>query len=269
MVLIDIEKNYMKTNNLVSETGVAPRPSPTLTESLAALDDFRMSHPKEVINALRQLARRQDFMTVAFGRHGERIVTRILEVDESTGCFFYDYGASAAENQRLQGSEENLFSGMQSGVHIQFACGRPEPDMHDGLPAFRSQLPESVYRMQRREHFRVAMPIADPYICTARLPDQRQIRFDIVDLSLTGIRLRCTDAGIGELAIGTTLTDAVFDFRDLGSIESDLKIAYIHNSQTFTKPIYHFGCRFLTLPKAKEASLQRMITYLELRRNKR
>ena len=74
---------------------------------------------------------------------------------------------------------------------------------------------------------------------------------------------------MGELAIGTTLTNAAFDYRDLGSMQSDLKIAFIHNSQTVAKPIYHFGCRFLTLPKAREASLQRLITFLELRRNKR
>jgi len=255
----------------VPETGTEPRESTSLTASLAALEDFRKTHPKEITSMLRLLARHNNVLSISFGRNGERIVTRILAVDEGSGSFLYDYGASSAENLRLQESEENLFSGMQAGVHIQFVCGRAEPHLHDGLPAFKSRLPESLYRVQRRENFRVEMPIADPYVCIATLPNQRRVNFSLVDLSLTGVRLRSTDVDLeeDELAIGTTLTEATFDYRDLGTIESDLKISFIHNSKTFTDPIYHFGCRFLTLPKAKEASLQRLITYLELRRNKR
>lgn len=255
----------------VPETGVEPRESPSLTAALAALADFRKTHPKEIISLLRQLARHRNVLNVSFGRNGERIVTRILDVDEASGSFLYDYGAGNAENLRFQQSEENLFSGMQAGVHIKFVCGRAAPDLHDGLPAFKSQLPESLYRIQRRENFRVEMPIADPYVCTATLPNQRRVRFNLVDLSLTGVRLRSADVDPDgdELAIGTTLTGATFDYRDLGTMESDLKIIIFQNAKTSTDPIYHFGCRFLTLPKAKEASLQRFITFLELRRNKR
>lgn len=255
----------------VPEIGAEPRESRSLTASLAALDDFRKTHPKEITSMLRQLAQHRNVLNICFGRNGERIVTRILAVDEGSGSFLYDYGASSAENLRLQQSEENLFSGMQAGVHIKFVCGRAEPHLYDGLPAFKSQLPESLYRIQRRENFRVEMPIADPYVCTATLPNQRRVSFNLVDLSLTGVRLRSTDVNLDEdeLAIGATLTEATFDYRDLGTMESDLKIIYIQNTKTFTDPIYHFGCRFLTLPKAKEASLQRLITFLELRRNKR
>lgn len=246
-----------------------PRLASPLTASLAALEEFRISYPKTIAHALRQFARQKDFLNIAFGRHRERTVTRILDVDEGNGIFYYDYGASETENQRLQDSAENLFSGMQSGVHIQFVCGRPEPLLYDGLPAFKSPLPENLYRIQRREYFRVETPIANPFICTATLPDSRCVRFELVDLSLAGVRLRSTDAGIGELSAGVTLTEAAFDFHDFGSIESELRVTYIHNSQTFNNPIYHIGCRFLTLPKSRETSLQRLITFLELSRNRR
>ncbi|AMP11392.1 pilZ domain protein [Collimonas arenae] len=259
----------MSKNNLTVEARAELGHVSPLTASLAGLEEFRISYPKTIAHVLRQFARQMDFLNIAFGRHGERTVTRILAVDESSGTFHYDYGATEMENLRLQDSEENLLSGMQSGVHVQFICGRPEPVLYEGLPAFKSQFPESLYRIQRRESFRVETPIANPYICTATLPDSRRVRFEIVDLSLTGIRLRSTDASIGELEIGMTLTGAAFDYRDLGVMESELKITFIHNSQTFSNPIYHLGCRFLTLPKAKEASLQRLITFLELSRNRR
>lgn len=258
----------MKNTSPVSETSTDLPPSPTLAASLAALDDFRVIHPKEVVYVLRQLAHQKDPLSISFGRSGSRIITRILAVDETTGSFFYDYSGSDAENQQHQESGENLFSSLQSGAHTQFVCGHPEPQLYDGLPAFKSQLPESLYRIQRREHFRVETPTNNPYICTATLPDQRRMSFYIVDLSPSGVRLRSTDASIGELAIAMNLTDATFDFHDLGKMTLDIQITFIHNSQTFNDPVYHFGCRFLTVPKDQEANLQRVITQLELRLNR-
>jgi len=259
----------MDTGNPLLENGVAPRQQATFAESLAALDEFRLSHPKEIVWMLRQFAIEKDFLSVAFGRHGQRIISHVLHVDEGNGVFLFDYGAGDIDNRILLDSQEILFSGMLDGIHVRFLCGQPEPHFYDGLSAFKVALPKSLYRIQRRQHFRVEMPIADPFICSATLPDQRRIDFNIVDLSLTGVRLRPTDTSLGELAIGATLTDAVLDFRDLGKVESDLNIVHVQSNQNFSDPIWHLGCRFAALLKAKEPEVQRLITYLELRRKGR
>ncbi|KAF3999704.1 flagellar brake protein [Glaciimonas immobilis] len=257
----------MKTTSTVPEIGAdIDLPSTTLEASLAALDDFRIVHPNDVVSLLRQLAQHADPLDISFGRRGARIVTRIVAVDDRAGVFYYAAGDSEIENQQHQESGENLFSGMQSGAHVQFVCGVPERHVHEGMPVFISQLPESLYRMQRREHVRFETPSLNPYMCTATLPDQRRASFCVVDVSLAGARLRSTDPTIGDLVIGMTLTDATFDFRDLGELATDLTINFIHNSHTFNDPIHHFGCRFFPLPKVKEAILQRVIASLDLSR---
>lgn len=240
---------------------------PTESKDFAALADFRVTHPKEIGGVLRHLMNRKDFLTVARSNSPDFIITRVLNVDLEQHLFFYDWGSSQTQSHLLLQSSENCFSATQEGVRIQFVCGRPEQSVFNGLPAFRSSFPESLYRMQRRDFFRVDTPIADPYRCTAKLPTKREVRFDIADLSMNGVGLRSKDQSLGEgLQIGTVLTGATLDFRKEGTVTSDLMVTFLRSSQSTSNTVYHIGCRFLNLPRAKERDLQRLITYLELAR---
>ena len=243
--------------------------SQSVSDPFAALDDFRITHPKEIGAVLRQLMQRKDFLAVECSNRPHRIVTRILDVDQNAGVFIYDCSADQTYNRFLLESEESYFSATQDGVRVQFVSGRPEQHEFEGTFAFRSRLPESLYRMQRREFFRVETPLMEPYRCTAQLPDKRPVVFDIYDLSLNGVGLRSKDPILGGLPIGALLSKAVLDCSKLGTMETDLKITYLHNIRGHNDPIYHFGCRFQGFARSKEPVLQRMINYLELARRGR
>lgn len=240
-----------------------------VSDALAPLEDFRITHPKEIGNVLRQLMNRKDFLTVECGNRPHRIVTRILDVDQNAGLFLYDGSAEQIYNRSLLVSEENYFSATQDGIRVQFVSGRPEQHEFEGAFAFRSQLPESLYRMQRREFFRAETPLMKPYRCKANLPDKRQVAFDIFDLSLNGVGLRSKDPTLGGLPIGTVLSKVVLDCGTLRMVEIDLKITYLHNIRSHIDPLYHLGCHFENFPKLRETELQRMITSLELTRRGR
>lgn len=237
-----------------------------VSDALAPSEDFRITHPKAISSVFRQLMSRKNFLTVECSNHPHPIVTRILAVDENAGLFVYEGSAEQLDKQCLLESEENYFAATQDGIRIQFVSGRAQAHEFEGAFAFRSPLPESLYRMQRREFFRAAAPFVETYRCTVNLPDMRQAVFDIYDLSLNGVGLRSKDPTLGGLPIGTLLSKAVLDCRTRGMIETDLKISNLHNIQDQIDPIYHLGCRFQNFPRAKEPELQRLITYLELGR---
>lgn len=243
--------------------------SQPLSDVFAPLEDYRISHPKAIGKVLQQLMSRKEFLTVACSHRPHRIVTRILDVDQDAGFFIYDGSAESIYNRSLLESNANYFSTTQDGVRVQFVGGQPEQHMFEGCFAFRSRLPESLYRMQRRDFFRVETPLKDPYRCIARLPDQRQVTFEIFDLSLGGVGLRSKDAALAELPIGTVLSQAVLDCRKMGMTQTDLKITYLQNIRSPANPVYHLGCRFENFPKSRATELQRMITSLELARKAR
>lgn len=259
----------MDAKNLPQQPVLETSEQLSVSDAFALLEDFRITHPKAIGSVLRQLMSRKDFLTVECSNRPHRIVTRILEVDQNAGFFIYDCSDEQIYNRSLLESEENYFSAMQDGIRVQFVSGRPEQHEFEGAFAFRSQLPESLYRMQRREFFRAAAPLVESYRCTANLPDGRQVSFDIFDLSLNGVGLRSKDPTLGRLPIGTVLSKAVLDCRKRGMMETDLKIINLHNIRGHSDPIYHLGCRFERFPKSREPDLQRMITYLELARRGR
>lgn len=233
------------------------------------LEDFRIGHPKEIVSVLRQLMSAKDFLTVEASNCPRPIVTRILEVDQKAGLFIYDGRVEEMDRRFLLESDENYFSAAQGGIRIQFVSGRPEQFEFEGASAFRAALPESLYRIQRREFFRAAAPLVESYCCTAKLPDRRQLVFDVFDLSLNGVGLRSKDPAVAMLPTGTVLSKTVLDCRKMGVIESDLKITNMHTIQGRHDLICHIGCRFEHFPKSKEQDLQRMVTYLELARRGR
>ncbi len=238
-------------------------------EALAMLEDFRITQPKVIGDVLRQLMNRKDFLAVECSDRPQHMVTRILEVNQAEGFFVYDCSAEQIRNRFLLEAQESYFSATQDGIAIQFVSGRPEQYQFEGAFALRAPLPQSLYRVQRREFFRAAAPLVESYRCLATLPDRRQVVWDIFDLSLDGLGLRSKDPALGELPIGTVLSKAQLDFGKRGRIETDLRITNLLNMRGPGNPVYRIGCRFERFPKSKEQDFQRLITYLELARRGR
>jgi c-di-GMP-binding flagellar brake protein YcgR len=231
---------------------------------LEQLENFRIVNPREIASVLKHLMFSKNFIGVWHADRSYHFVTRILGVDPTAGVFFHDVGADPTHSQFFRESDENHFSVVQAGIRIQFVCRKPSACEFEGVPAYRSAFPASLYRIQRREAFRVRAPVTQPFLCNVRVPDGRQMRFDIFDLSLNGTGLYSKDPSLAKLPIGTVLKRAVLDFRDWGRLETDLEITYLHNIRNSNDPLFHFGCRFIDLSQAREADLQRLITRLEL-----
>lgn len=243
--------------------------SGSFADLLAGLDDYRLTHPKEIYAELRQLATRADFVSISFGQNGLRIVSRLLYACPEEEQVYYDLASTPFENTALLASREQLFSATPNGVHVQFVCADVTQRMFDGAPAFCCPYPAAVYRMQRRENFRIETPVARPFMCHAMLPDGSRFSFELADISVTGVRLRSAEPRLEMLKPGTLFSDAVIDCQNLGSIATDLRVAFVRNMRTETHPLYQIGCRFDNLQPRRENELQRMITTLELRRNRR
>lgn len=235
----------------------------------AGLEDFRTTHPKVIGDTLRRLMSRKDFLTVESNQRPDRIVTRILAVDQAAGTFIYDASSNDMHNRCLLEAQENYFSGTQDGVRIQFVGDQPKGTEFEGTFAFCAPLPQSLYRVQRREFFRANAPLAEAYCCSLFLPDRHQVTLDVVDLSLDGVGLRSKDPALGTLEIGSVVLKAELNFGKRGKIETGLTVTYLRNLRDAEHPAYRIGCRFLHFPKSKEQELQRLITYLELARRGR
>lgn len=233
------------------------------------LEDFRTTQPKVIGDVLRQLMGRQDFLTVESNQRPDRIVTRILAVDQAAGTFVYDASPDETHNRCLLEAQENYFSGNQDGVRIQFVGDQPTAIEFEGVFAFSAPLPQSLYRVQRREFFRANAPLAEAYTCSIVLSEEHHVTLDVVDLSLDGVGLRSKSPYLGALPIGFRLDMAVLDFGKRGKVETGLTVTYLRNLRDAANPVYRIGCRFVNFPKSRQQELQKLITYLEFTRRGR
>jgi flagellar brake protein len=227
--------------------------------------DFGLRNPLEIGTALRDLATRQDFLTIDCGN--DQIVTRLLHVDSKSKTLVFDFGAIERENRAVLAAHELLFDASPNGVKVEFTTGMPREISYDGNPAFEVELPQVLFRLQRREHFRVETPMLDPYFCSGALPEGQPFRLEMHDLSLGGVALRTPDECIANLEIGVTLKDVVLHLWNQRTVTLDLQLV---SPRFATVPkggkFFTLGFRFSSLPARAEQMLQQLIVQLEIKR---
>jgi len=230
-----------------------------------SVPDFGRRNTLEIGVQLRNLVNRGDFLTVEYA--GGQLVTRLLDVDVRERTFTFDWGALPEQNKGLLAAPRCQFHASPEGVRVDFSTAMPRETRFEGLPAFEADFPDVLFYVQRREYFRVATPILDPYVCTGRLPDGDSYRFEVHDLSLGGLGVRANDERVAELPMGARLMDSQLALGALGRLSLDLQLVS-HRSIALPNGTqrYQLGFRFLALPGNAENTLQRVITQLEMKR---
>jgi len=234
-------------------------------QQTAELADFGRRNPLEIGASLRTLASRADFVMADFGCG--QLVTRVLQVDDATRIFIFDSGHVPKENQAILAADHLQFHASPEGVRVTFATGKPKEIIFDGRPAFEAAFPSVLFRMQRREYFRVKTPVMDAYICRGRLPNGERFNCELDDLSLGGVALRTMDERVAELEIGMVLQNVELLFGHRGKVVVDLRLVSSRRGETLNgSRRITFGFKFASLRGTAENTLQRLITLLEVRR---
>lgn len=74
-------------------------------------------------------------------------------------------------------------------IKIQFECHRPQLSEHDGLSVLVCQMPPRMYRIQRRDAFRVRPPVRRPVECVVRPMQGVERTYRVLDVSASGVAL--------------------------------------------------------------------------------
>ncbi len=241
----------------------AARPIPESED----IGPYRLSSPVEVSFVLRSLAQRADFITVYFNGGRDLLLTRILDSNLKARQFIFDLSGHQASNIALQKVDKAVFVGMPDGVKVQFSTGPVREVSFEGQPAFSAPFPADLIKLQRREFFRLATPLSNPYFCRLPLKGVDTLRLDVHDISLGGAGMWFPEAHVGKIEIGLKFPQVMFDFGPGGVMRVDVEVRNcrpVVNRQGQTQ--YIVGVRFSNMSRAQEASLQKLISLLERER---
>lgn len=228
--------------------------------------EYMLHNAMEILHVLRQMQQRGSQITLFFNEGADLLLTTLITVDER-GLVF-DYGASEAVNQRALKAGKLFCITQIDKVRVQFIVRGLKPATHAGQPAFRAALPNSLLRLQRREYFRLVMPVTRRLTCQIPVDGER-IEIDVVDLSGGGIAVMVPPKTMSFHA-GMTFPGCKIELRDIGVITTTVEVRSIFELTLRNGAhVKRAGCRFVDIPPAMTNLVQRYITKVERERKAR
>lgn len=238
------------------------------------LSMYTLTAKSEIVFVLKSLMRKQALVNLEIPGTGKMVVSSVLDVDGDDIVLDGAQGESANRDLVSRGGAE--FLAQLDGVSITFKAGAMRLEEYDSLPALRLEIPERLVRLQRREHFRVALPVANPVKCVVPMgpgPDGKarpSAQARLIDISCGGVALAGA-AGSGlEAEPGEMLKECKILLPDEKPLIATLEVRNkaeirLTNGAMQTR----LGCRFVDLGKDMTAMLQRFVMQVERERRGR
>jgi c-di-GMP-binding flagellar brake protein YcgR len=240
--------------------------TPSAAEHDEFLARYTLHSRAEILFQLRAIQKRKLLVNLDLQGSRQIIVTSVLAVDERNNTVILDSARGDALNHELMTGKGAEFITQVDGVSVSFATGPVSLCEYEKLPALRIALPKSLVRLQRREHFRVPMPIANPVKCIVPSPsddDPDAVTTHIVDIGCGGVALADPSGRMG-IETGRMLPNCRLLLPDTDVVITTLEIRNsaqirLHNGAFQTR----LGCKFINLPNDMAAKLQRFVMAIE------
>jgi len=236
------------------------------------LEPYRIRSHQEILTLLRSLTERSQLLNMNFDGDAGSLMTAILKVEEAEGRLIVSGAQDALTNERIADSGEVRFETLLNHVPIMFSVERVTLCAYQNSPALSMAQPDSLIRMQRREDFRVAIPVMAPVRCTIRIPHENGRGVSLVELALHNV----SGGGIAIIDEAMALDDTVgriyrecqIDVPGVSRIVTNLQIRNSCQVRLASgRTVRRLGCMFLNLPRPMLEALQRYTLKLEHEQN--
>lgn len=229
---------------------------------------YVLRRPAEIAAILRAMGGARGLLSAFYDDSGGFALTSVLAVDAQRGELTLDHVADAAAGRALLAAPRIVVVGSHQRVRVQFVlCGISQA-LYQERPALRAALPQALLRLQRREYYRLATPVANPVKCVVPLP-AGSVEKTVLDISCGGVCLLVHRSDL-VLDPGTVYPDCQLEIPRLGVVRVNLRISHTYD---VTPPggVHgrRSGCEFVDLGNKERALIQRYVISLERERNAR
>lgn len=151
-------------------------------------NDYLVRNTKRIVEHLSTIFKSNCIVSAHFGENNSSFLTAIIEIDPKGNVLKVDCAPSELLNKLLLGSSKVLFRTQIDGIKVSFSGKNIKKSKCKDQPAFEMPIPDAIFWMQRRNYFRVKVPLSHTGSnCEVRL--LKNIDSDIPTLLLAGLRL--------------------------------------------------------------------------------
>lgn len=227
------------------------------------VDDFTITSPREVMFYLRQLIQHGERLSVIFNEGRDSFLTVLVDLNEDDGLLYFDWGGSEEINRRFLQADRAFFVCAPQGIRNQFMCGKAWEVEVDRRRAYATRLPARYIRLQRREFFRLTLPMSlRPQVGIQSEQNPQRLVVSLIDIGIGGV---CLEAPVSRLPYtpGEILTRVGINLGTFGRIDVELNVRSNYPMSRGNKEVTRLGCQFVKLSGAQEHTIQRFITHIQ------
>lgn len=237
-------------------------------DSAEGQQEYLLENPISVIAKLKQIAKNHNTVTATFDNGKNSMNTCVIEVLKDMDLIALDYGPTESLNALLLATDRIIFKADIEGVDCQFTANSITKAKLHGEPVFAIPIPESILWVQRREFFRVRIPLGVPAYCEVKQEDGSYRKYKVLDISAGGISLHDEFKDLN-LETGVVLSACKLELPEHGHGQVNLEIRNIlphrHGDKEYGRK---FGCTFVNLGMSFAATIQRYINAVESARRR-
>ncbi len=227
-------------------------------------DQYRITAPREIAFFLQSLVKSASRIALYASESNDFILTTLLKAN-ATGLWL-EQSKNPHENTRLLKSHKLIFVGSHAQIKLQFISAQATIAPHEGQPALLLPFPKNIYRLQRREYYRLTAPVEDPLRCV--IPQTQAAKIEsheatIMDISGGGVGLTCTEQDT-VLVPGKRYQNCRISLPDIGELYGTIEVKnLIVLSTPDGRTLRRAGCEFKDLDGAATILLQRYVTAMQ------
>jgi len=235
--------------------------------------DYVVRNPRLVMSYLADLVKKKCIISAHFGVNNSSFLTTIVEYDKNNNVLMLDCGPSSSLDDELLASSKVLFRTDFDGIKVSFSGKSIRKVKKGNAWAFSMPIPTSIFWMQRRQYYRVKIPLSHTgSYCQVRFKAEHEeqqdhiVNFPLYDLSLSGVAFLNSDpAWTDKLHAKTSFVDCKLHLQT--GAEGDIAFTIMDVIQvraSATNTQQRVGCHFDYLPTNFDNQLQRYMQEIEL-----
>lgn len=220
----------------------------------------------EIIQKLRQLSKKNSLMTLHFGENS--MLSTVVDVLTDKSLLVLDYGGNEDLNQLLLKKDRAVVKTDLDGITAQFTISNIRKARLQGKPSFACPIPENILWVQRREFYRVKVPLSETVTCEIFHADGSSTLYPVLDVSTGGIGLLDKDNTFA-LETDTVFNSCKLSLGAHGSSVVSIEIrGLIPMNPNDSSAGTRCGCSFKNLSGEFETELQKFINFVDLQQKR-
>lgn len=235
-------------------------------DNIENMEHYMLYGRGEIMQKLRLLGKKNSLITIHFNE--QSMLSTVVEVLSDKNLLVLDYGGNEELNEKLIKHNRAVVKTDYDGIQAQFSIENIRKARLQGKQSFACALPESVLWVQRREFYRVRIPLSEVVSCELIHGDNNRTEYPVLDISTGGIALFDQNDEL-ELEPGNAFHNCKLTLGDHSTIYINLEIRnHLLKNPNEPSDGTRCGCAFLDLTGDSEVDVQKFINIIDLQQKR-